>query len=198
MINFLNCYHKKVTNYIFDIVICSWLLALVLVINYFHFSLHFHGLDLEKFEFGLIVVFFLLRKVKFTILIFVTFVSPFLDHILHGHAFVIVPFEAFFNFLILLVIYFWSKIFLFSFSSKWSEFSFLFFSLISILFLKIFYFAIVFFLFINNTNFFYSEQWKLNWNNSNQFFLLLFFLLLTFFKFSFLLFFVLLSRKKIK
>lgn len=182
----LICYHQINTNYIYSIVLCTWIIALSLVINFFHLPIHLYGIEIERFEFGLIVAFVLINIVNFKLLLVTVFFLPFLDQLFHGHNILLVPFEAIFNSLAFSFVYLlWNL-----FSKKKGFFSriiFIFFSLLFFLVLKILYFILVLSLFVPQINFF-----NFDWNQNPQNLLGTSFLLIPLI-FSFIRFFIILS-----
>ena len=98
-----DCQHSKISQTIANMVMIALITATGVTVNLFHFPLHFHGIEMERFELGFIVILLLVNKVATRNLIIASLLLTFVDQLQHGHSLVILPFEIIFNILFLTI-----------------------------------------------------------------------------------------------
>ena len=104
-----NCQHLKISRKIFEIITITFIVAAVIAVNFFHFPVYLHGIEIERFELGLSVVLLLVGKTRLRNLIIAVVISTFVDQLQHGHNLITIPFEIVFNSLIVLVFNFFHR-----------------------------------------------------------------------------------------
>lgn len=176
------CSHQLISKIIFNTVFCAFILGAALTINFFHLPLHIYGLEVEKFELGLIIIFLLVGKNKFKFLLFAAIILPFMDQVLHGHNFITVPFEVIYN-LFALGLFYALNVRLRQDDPTWKRWGIFFSCLICFIILRIIYLGAILSIFAPTLNFF-SWQSFINLRTQLMFWT---FLIVTTLKFSIIL-----------
>ena len=86
----------------------TYITAVAFIISNFHIAVPIHGIEIEKIGISQAVYFLLIGTVNFKVLLWSISILPIIDHLFHGHSFMILPFEILVNNLILITVYgFW-------------------------------------------------------------------------------------------
>ena len=105
-----SCLHTKIGQNVSSVVTIALIAALTVTINLFHFPFHLHGIEIERFELGLVVVLLLIRKTRIRNLILALVFATLIDQLQQGHNLISIPFEIAFNIFFLLLFNFLMKV----------------------------------------------------------------------------------------
>lgn len=142
--------HEEVREKIKNILVASSVLSLTIVVNSFTIPVFFGSLELEKLEFGLILVFLLANKVKNKILYLTVILLPLIDQLIHAHHnFLTTFFEVFFGIFVTTLIIFFKKIFIKNDQNYRNHFQFFFICLTILIFARFFHFYLFLTIFFN-------------------------------------------------
>lgn len=176
-----NCAHTQISRRIFNIISITLIVAIVVVVNFFHLPVYFHGIEIERFELGLTVALLLVGKTSLRNLIIAVAVSTIVDQLQHGHNLITIPFEILFNTLLLIVFSFFYH--LYQGNKKWKKLSIFFGCLICTVIAKTIYFGAIMYIFVPEVNIFNFKTTSADFN-WNSFFVLSLYILLVVVKFS--------------
>ena len=160
-----SCLHTRIGQNISAVVTIALIAAMTVAINFFHFPFHLHGIEIERFELGLIAILLLIRKTSIRNLILAVVFATLIDQLQHGHNLISIPFEITFNIMFLLLFNFLMKVG--SYQKKWTKISVFFGCLICTIMIKAIYFGAIVYIFIPEINLFdfSNTEDKLFWNN---------------------------------
>lgn len=146
------CLHKKISWKIKNIIFSSTIISTALFINIFHIPFPlYHGIELEKIEFGIIILCSLIGILKLKIIIISSVLLPLLDLLLHGHYVPNVLPEMLSNILIIISTYIFWKIFLENNKKIIFDILFLFFIILTTLLIRTLHYYIIILMFWNKT-----------------------------------------------
>lgn len=147
-----DCQHSKISQTIANMVMIALITATGVTVNLFHFPLHFHGIEMERFELGFIVILLLVNKVATRNLIIASLLLTFVDQLQHGHSLVILPFEIIFNILFLTI---FTILHRFNrYQNQWNKIGSFFGCLVCTIVLKGIYFGTVLYIFVPEASIF--------------------------------------------
>ena len=112
-------YYSTGRKKILDISLIAFVIAITLVVNFFHFPLYFHSIEIERFEMGMAIVLVLTRRIATKNLVYILTILPLVDQLQHGHNLITIPLEMFFNLYLLFV--FQLSLKLIGNKSKWTK-----------------------------------------------------------------------------